>query len=74
MTGEEAVRSGATDSLRLHAGLGTVRHPCPCGCGKRLGQCNFFVIGLPRSRQLAPRKVFVAMNKTFREGNVGVKI
>jgi hypothetical protein len=70
VTGKDAVLS----ALRILATTrgAAVRHPCPCGCGKRLGQCNFRD-RIAEIRQLAPRKVFVAMNKAFRVEKVGVK-
>ena len=33
------------------------RHPCPCGCGQRLGQCEYRH-RICRLRALAPRKTF----------------
>ena len=46
------------------------RHPCPCGCGRRLAQCGFRV-RIDEIRELAPRKCFEAMSKTL--GAVGEK-
>jgi hypothetical protein len=70
VSGEEAVLS----TLRILATTpsSAARHPCPCGCGKRLGQCKFRD-RIADIRRLAPRKVFENMNRAFRVGTVGVK-
>ncbi len=70
VTGDEAVRS----ALRVLATTprAAVRHRCPCGCGKRLGQCKFRD-RIAEIRQLAPRKVFEDMNRALRVGKLGVK-
>lgn len=41
------------------------RHPCPCGCGRRLGQCEYRN-RISSLRALAPRKTFrQILNTTF---------
>lgn len=71
VSGEEAVLS----ALRILATTpgAAMRHPCPCGCGKRLGQCGFHD-RIAEIRGLAPRKVFEGINRSLRVGKAGVKI
>ncbi len=40
------------------------RHPCPCGCGKRLAQCGYSC-RVAELRRLAPRSVFQAIERTL---------
>jgi hypothetical protein len=63
VTGEDAV--GA--SLRILATKPNAadRHPCPCGCGKRLVLCEFRN-RIEQIRRLAPRKVFQQMAQVLR--------
>jgi len=53
--GESAVRA----ALRILAVKRSTadRHPCPCGCGKRLAQCGYRH-RIEALRQLGPRKIF----------------
>ena len=48
------------------------RHPCPCGCGKRVVQCDFRN-RIAELRCLAPRKVFQSMDGALRGANAGEK-
>jgi hypothetical protein len=41
------------------------KHPCPCGCGKRLAQCQFGG-RIDDIRKIAPRKCFQQMNAAIR--------
>lgn len=46
------------------------RHPCPCGCGHRLVQCEFRD-RIGELRRLAPRKVFQNMDAALRRTGAG---
>jgi hypothetical protein len=48
------------------------RHPCPCGCGKRLILCDYRQ-RITEFRRLAPRKVFQSIDKTLRGGTPSAK-
>ncbi|HWZ63653.1 MAG TPA: hypothetical protein VNX02_11565 [Steroidobacteraceae bacterium] len=48
------------------------RHPCPCGCGRRLAQCGFRE-RIEQLRKLAPRKSFEAMSKALDSDSRGEK-
>ena len=56
-----ATRSAAAD-----------RHPCPCGCGRRLALCQFRV-RLNEVRRLAPRRHFQEMERSMRPDYRGDK-
>jgi hypothetical protein len=68
--GEDAVRA----ALRILATKSSAaeRHPCPCGCGKRLILCEFRH-RIAEFRQLAPRKVFQNMDRALRDTTLGAK-
>jgi len=55
---EEQVRS-AIRALATKASSAD-RHPCPCGCGKRLAQCEFRE-RLSEFRKLAPQRVYAEL-------------
>jgi hypothetical protein len=61
---DEAVRA----ALRILAVKPTVadRHPCPCGCGKRLILCDYRN-RIAEIRRLGPRKVFKSVDRALRE-------
>jgi hypothetical protein len=61
--GEEAVR--ATLRILATKPRAADRHPCPCGCSKRLVLCEFRN-RITEFRSLAPRKVFQLMDQTLR--------
>jgi hypothetical protein len=49
------------------------RHPCPCGCGRRLLFCEYRH-RIAELRQLAPRKSFQSMDQAVRQASLGAKI
>lgn len=64
---------GVADDTRLLAALlilsikptSADRHPCPCGCGRRLAVCEFRD-RMSELRKLAPRKYFVSLYSDLR--------
>lgn len=48
------------------------RHPCPCGCGRRLALCQFRD-RVNEVRRLAPRKHFQEMDRSMRTAPTGGK-
>lgn len=46
------------------------KHPCPCGCGRRLAQCEFRV-RIQEIRQLAPRSCFKVLDDFMRKTSSG---
>jgi hypothetical protein len=68
--GEDAVRA----ALRILATKPSAarRHPCPCGCRKRLILCEFRNL-IAELRCLAPRKVFQNIDQALRSQTSGEK-
>lgn len=48
------------------------RHPCPCGCCRRLLFCDFRH-RIAELRQLAPRKTFQTMDRALRQSSLRAK-
>lgn len=48
------------------------RHPCPCGCGRRLAQCDYRD-RLAEFRRLAPRRVFQNIERSLRSSVQGAQ-
>lgn len=49
------------------------KHPCPCGCGKRLAQCEFRD-RIQAIRQLAPRSCFKELDAFMRNTSSGKQL
>lgn len=61
-------QAGVLAALRILAAKPSSadKHPCPCGCGKRLAQCQFRN-RIGEIRTLAPRKFFQQLDESMRK-------